>query len=84
VPFPKQIINPSEFFFFFFLPSGGMGRSDKSNFVASSWIDIGCMQLLVLKLKKYKGKRIKNQKVKKLNLSFFYSKVEIKNESFTF
>ena len=42
------------------------------------------VQLLVLKLKKYKGKKIKNQKVKKLSLGFFYSMVEIKNESFIF
>ncbi len=42
------------------------------------------MQLLVLKLKKYKGKEIKDQKVKKLSLDFFYSKVEIKSKSFTF
>jgi hypothetical protein len=42
------------------------------------------MQLLVLKLKKCKGKKVKDQKVKKLSLSFFYSKVEIKSECFNF
>ncbi len=42
------------------------------------------MQLLVLKLKKCEGKRVKDQKVKKLSLSLFYSKVEIKSESFNF
>jgi hypothetical protein len=42
------------------------------------------VQLLDLKLKKSKGKKVKDQKVKKLSLSFFYSKVEIKSESFIF
>ena len=42
------------------------------------------MQLLVLKFKKCKGKKVKEQKVKKLSLSFFYLKVEIKSEYFTF
>jgi hypothetical protein len=42
------------------------------------------VQLIVLKLKKCKGKRIKDRKVKKLSLSLFYSKVEIKSEYFNF
>ena len=39
------------------------------------------VQLLVLKLKKCEGKKVKEQK---FCLRFFYSKVEIKSESFTF
>ena len=42
------------------------------------------MQLLVLKLKKCKGKKVKYQKVKKLSLSFFYSKVKIESKCFNF
>ena len=45
---------------------------------------VHCGILLVLKLKKCEGKKVKDQKVKKFCLRFFYSKVEIKSESFTF
>ena len=39
------------------------------------------MQLLVLKFKKYKDKRVKYQKIKNLSLNFFYSN-EIKTNDY--
>ena len=50
-----------------------------------TWVQmLGQFQSLVLKLKKYKGKKVKDQKMRKLSLNFFYSKIEIKNKSFIF
>jgi hypothetical protein len=42
------------------------------------------MQLLVLKLKKYKGKKVKDQKMKKLSLSFFIQRLRLKVDVSTF
>jgi hypothetical protein len=40
--------------------------------------------IVSFKTQKVKGKKVKDKKVEKLSLGFFYSKVEIKSKSFTF